>query len=1077
MDNIYESDIEELAIELLQAQGYTYLSLKDQEHERASRSDVVLRGRLEEAIDTLNPDVPTDTRAQVVREVMSLPSQSPIENNETFHGMLTDGVSVEYQKGGETVGDRVKLIDFETPLNNSLLVCNQFTVVGRDSTKRPDIVLFVNGLPLVVMELKNPTDPNATVEKAFNQLQTYKDTIPNLFHYNGVLVASDGLKARAGSLTAGWGRFMAWKTVDGVREDARTTPQLETLIKGMLRPDVLLDLIRQFTVFEKEKELRPSINAARGEEGITQIVTVKKIAAYHQYHAVNEAIKQTIRAKSEGVSGDVEDNPMRYNLPSAAAQAAGDKRIGVIWHTQGSGKSLSMLFYAGKLIVDERMGNPTLVVITDRNDLDDQLFGTFAKNCQLLRQKPVQAESRKRLKELLKTAGGGVVFTTIQKFSPEGEDKEQFELLSERTNIVVIADEAHRSQYGFGARTTIGDERAEVAYGFAKYLRDALPQASFIGFTGTPIESEDVSTPAVFGNYIDVYDIYQAIEDGMAVRIYYESRLAQVHLKEEEKERMDEEVDELTEGMELTASKKAKAKWAQREAIVGHKARLETVAQDLVSHFEQRRAILEGKGMIVTMSRRIAVELYDEIIKLRPDWHSPDKQKGKIKVIMTSSSSDPSNWQPHYTSKQQRSELSDRFKDPNDPLELVIVRDMWLTGFDIPCLHTMYIDKLMKWHNLMQAIARPNRIYKDKEGGLIVDYIGIASNLKQALEVYTSSGGKSAPAFEQSEAIAAMLEKYEIVVDMFAKFDYKRFFSADTKEKLTIILEAEEYILGLEKGKERFMKLVLELTKLFAISVPSDEATQIRAELGFFQAVKARLAKLENGGGEGGQSDAEIETAIKQIVDRAITADEVIDIYAATGIKKPNVAILSDEFLAEVRGMKHKNLALELLKKILNDEIRTRAKKNFIQSKKLSEMLEAAIKKYQNGLLTSVEIIEELIGIAKEIQEADKRGEDLGLSVEEIAFYDVLSDNKSARQVLGDDTLRELARILIEKVKTNTTLDWQLKENARAELRTIVKRTLRKYGYPPDKAKMAARNVVKQAEYYADDWSFQSAAS
>ncbi len=1060
MTKIYESDIEHFAIELLQKQGYAYLSPEEQESERESLSEIVLRGRLKAVIDKFNPGIPEDARQQALREVLNLPSQNLIENNEAFHQMLTDGVGVEYQKNGDTVGGKVWLIDFETPLNNDILVCNQFTVIENNVTKRPDIVILINGLPLAVIELKNPTDENATVRKAFNQLQNYKNAISSLFYYNGVLVASDGLDAKMGSLTAGWEWFMSWKTVDGIREDKTTTPQIETLIKGMLRPDVLLDFIKHFTVFEKTRR-------EDSETGLTSVATIKKIAAYHQYHAVNKAIESTIRAATD-VLGMTKESPAIYGLPATDQQPKGDRKAGVVWHTQGSGKSLSMVFYAGKLVIDSRMANPTIVVVTDRNDLDDQLFDTFASSKQLLRQEPIQADNRVHLKKLLKTAGGGIVFTTIQKFSPEDLSK-NFELLSKRKNIVVIADEAHRSQYGFGARTLVRNGEAITKYGFAKYLRDALPNASFVGFTGTPIEKEDASTPAVFGNYIDIYDIEQAVDDGATVHIYYESRLAKVHLKEEEKEKLDAEVEAITESEESTAKEKAKAKWTQLEAIVGHRERLRKVAEDIVRHFEARQEAFEGKGLIVTMSRRIAVELYDEIIKIRPDWHNEDKGKGAIKVIMTSTPSDPESWQMHNTTKQGRKELAERLKDPNDPLKSVIVRDMWLTGFDAPCLHTMYIDKPMKGHTLMQAIARVNRVYKDKPGGLIVDYIGIASDLKQALAVYTESGGKGSPVLDQSEAIAVMMEKYEIVAQMLNGFDYKRYFTADTKEKMTIILEVQEHILGLEDGKNRFTEQVGLLSKTFALSVPSLRAMEIREELGFFQAVKARLTKFEPTGS--GKSDTEIETAIRQIIDKAVVVDGVIDIFGAAGIKKPDISILSDDFLEELRGIKRKNLALELLKKILHDEIRTRAKRNFVQSKKLSEMLDRAIRKYQNNLLTAAQVIEELIQIAKEIKVSDERGEDLGLTEDEIAFYDALALNGSARKVLGHDALRDLARLLVQKVKANTSIDWTIKESVQARLRVIVKRVLRQYGYPPDKRKLATENVLKQAELFADEWS------
>lgn len=805
----------------------------------------------------------------------------------------------------------------------------------------------------------------------------------------------------------------------------------------MLNKRVLLDLVRQFIVFEKTQKQDP-------KTGLATVVSVKKLAAYHQYFAVNKAVASTL----------------------AAAAQDGSRKVGIVWHTQGSGKSLSMVFYAGKVVI--ALNNPTVVVITDRNDLDDQLFETFAGCRQLLRQEPVQADSRGHLKDLLKTAGGGIVFATIQKFSPD-DGAAVYECLSERKNIVVIADEAHRSQYGFKAKHVEDkDGGMRTTYGFAKYLRDALPNASFIGFTATPIEKEDISTRAVFGNEIDIYDIEQSIEDEATVRIYYESRLAKIHLKPDEAEKLDEEVESITEGQESTASEKAKAKWTQLEAIVGHAERLKIVAADMVDHFEKRQEVFDGKAMIVCMSRRIAVEMYEEMVRLRPHWHNDDRRKGLIKVVMTSSSSDPEHWQRHHTTKQDRKEISERFKNIDDGLKLVIVCDMWLTGFDVPCLHTMYIDKLMRGHNLMQAIARVNRICRDKPGGLIVDYIGIASDLKAALAVYTQSGGKGAPTLDQEEAVAVMLEKYEVVCQMFDGFDYKQFFSADTREKLTIILEAQDFILNLDKGKERFSKEVLALSKAFALSVPHPKAMDIKEEVGFFQALKARLGKFEPTGS--GKSDAEIETAIRQIVDKAVVSEGIVDVFDAAGIKKPDISILSDEFLQEIQGMKRKNIALELLKKLLNDEIRVRVKKNLVQSKKLSEMLENAIKKYQSNLLTAAQVIDELIRLAKDIKASDARGLELNLSEDELAFYDALAANESAKDVLGDDTLRNLARVLVDRVKGNTSIDWTIKESVRAKLRVIVRRLLRQYGYPPDMQLLATENVLKQAELLAVDW-------
>jgi type I restriction enzyme R subunit len=1016
MTRIFESTIEDFVIELLQQHGWQYLSPEEQELERPNLSEVVFKNRLKRAIETINPELPEEAREQALRQVLNLSSQNLIDNNEAFHRMLTEGIEIEIMGNEGIKGDKVWLIDFAHPEHNEFVVCNQFTVIENNINKRPDVVLFVNGLPLVVIELKNPTDENATVAKAFTQLQNYKNAILSLFYYNTVLVASDGLDAKAGTISADISRFLAWKSSDGYKEDTATTPQIETLIKGMLSKSVLLDLIQHFIVFEKSKK-------EDAKTGLASVLTIKKIAAYHQYYAVNKAIEETLRATSEH----------------------GDGKAGVVWHTQGSGKSLSMVFYTGKSVL--KLKNPTVVVLTDRNDLDDQLFDTFAGCKQLLRQEPVQASSRDHLKELLKVAGGGIVFTTIQKFFPE-DGLAHFDLLSERKNIIVIADEAHRSQYGFGAKTTEKDGEMITKYGFAKYVRDALPHASFIGFTGTPIEKEDASTPAVFGNYIDIYDIQKAVEDGATVRIYYESRLAKVHLKPEEAAKLDEEVEAITEGEESTAKEKAKAKWAQLEAIVGHRDRLKVVASDIVDHFENRREVFEGKGMIVCMSRRIAVELYEEITKIRPEWHSDDLHKGAIKVVMTSSSSDPENWQMHSTTKQDRKFLGERFKDENDELKLVIVRDMWLTGFDVPCLHTMYVDKPMRGHNLMQAIARVNRVFKDKPGGLIVDYIGIATDLKNALATYTASGGQGEPTLDQNEAVATCLEKFEIVEQMFSGFDYKRYFSADTREKLTIILEAQEYILGLEDGKNRFTRQVMLLSQAFALSVPDLRVMKIKDEIGFFQAVKARLTKFEPTGS--GKSDAEIETAIRQIVDKAVVSEGVIDVFDAAGIKKPDISILSDEFLAEIQGMERKNLAMELLKKLLNDEIKLRTRKNLIQSRKLSEMLERAIKKYQNNLLTAAQVIEELVKLAKDIREADKRGEALKLSEEELAFYDALANNDSAKEVLGDKQLAAIAIEVFRSVKGNATIDWTLKESVRARLRRDVKRILNRYGYPPD---------------------------
>lgn len=1037
MTKITESNVEEMAIEILEAEGYQYLSPEEQEKERESLSEVVLKKRLKDAIDRINPYKPEVVREQAFKAVFNLASQNLVESNEEFQRVLTDGVDAEFLAADGVRGNKVWLIDFENIKNNDFLICNQFTIKEKEATKRPDIVLFVNGLPLVVMELKNPTDESATVKKAFAQLQNYKNLIPSLFNYNAILVASDGLDAKAGSLTAGWSRFAVWKNAENKKEDQKTVPQLETLIKGMLRPEVLLDLIRHFTVFEKAKK----IDAQTGQ---VFVETVKKIAAYHQFYAVQKAVKSTEKAVSEN----------------------GDRKGGVVWHTQGSGKSLSMVFYAGKII--QKLNNPTILIITDRNDLDDQLFDTFASCKQILRQDPAQVENRNDLKEKLKVAGGGIIFSTIQKFMPE-DGGETFDLLSDRKNIIVIADEAHRSQYGFKGRITFAGGGAQLKYGFAKYVRDALPKATFIGFTGTPIEKADKSTPAVFGDYIDVYDIEQAVKDGATVPIYYENRLVKVHLKEEDRKELDEVVDQMTEKDEPAEADKAKAKWARIEAIVGQRERMKAVANDIVDHYEKRSEAVEGKAMIVTMSRRIAAALYEEIIKLRPKWSDGALDKGMIKVVMTTTATDPTDWQAHCTTKEQRRKLADRFKDPADALKLVIVRDMWLTGFDAPCAKVMYVDKLMRGHNLMQAIARVNRVYKDIKGGLIVDYIGIARDLKKALAVYTESGGSGVPALDISDAAEKMEEKFEIVEQMFSGFRYKNYFSADAKQKMQMIMEAQEYILSLPEGKKRFVEHMETLMRSYALVAPRPEAMAIKEALAFFQAVKVRLNKFESASGKGRGAE-EIETAIRQIVDRALATEGVIDIFSAAGIKKPDVSILSEEFLAEVRGMDRKNLALELMKKLLNGEIDSIKSKNIVLGRKFSEMLDAVLKRYQSNILTAAEIIEEMIGMAREIRGEEGRAKKLGLVTDyEVAFYDALTDNASAKEVLSHEILRELACVLVDKVKENTSIDWTIRESARAKLRVMIRRTLNKFGYPPDMQKLATDLILKQAELFADD--------
>ncbi|MCK5148515.1 type I restriction endonuclease subunit R [bacterium] len=1074
-NKITESQIEDYTITLLEEAGFKYIhgaeiAPDSESPERESFEDVILKGRLQSAISRVNPQIPQAAQQDALKEIQRLNSPELIANNESFHRMLTEGIKVTYQQESETRGDYVWLVDFEHPENNEFLVVNQFTVVENHVNKRPDVILFVNGLPLVVIELKNPADDNATVTSAFKQLQTYKEAISGLFTYNAFMIASDGLEARAGTISSGLSRFMAWKTADGKVEASPLIGQLETLIRGMLNKETLLDLIRHFIVFEKSKK-------EDTQTGVITIATVKKMAAYHQYYAVNRAVESTLRASGINLNKEsypavprVVESPESYGVPGVKSQPVGDRKGGVLWHTQGSGKSLSMVFYTGKIVL--AMDNPTVVVITDRNDLDDQLFDTFASSKQLLRQEPVQAEKRGHLKSLLKVGSGGVVFTTIQKFQPD--EGNVYETLSERRNIIVLADEAHRTQYGFHAKTIdTKDESGNVVgkktvYGFAKYLRDALPQATYLGFTGTPIESTDVNTPAVFGNYIDIYDIAMAVEDGATVRIFYESRLAKIRLSEEG-QKLVEALDEELNQEDLTDTQKAKAKWTQLEALIGSEDRMARIANDLVRHFELRTEVMPGKAMIVAMSRRIAAALYAEIITLKPDWHDTDLKKGAVKVVMTAASSDGPEISRHHTTKDQRRMLADRMKDPEDPLKLVIVRDMWLTGFDVPCLHTLYLDKPMKGHNLMQAIARVNRVYKDKTAGLVVDYLGIAADLKKALSFYSDSGGKGDPATSQEEAVRLMLEKLEVVSQMYHGFAYEEYFQAGTGKKLSLILAAEEHILGIDDGRKRYINKVTALSQAFAIAIPHEQALDVKDEVAFFQAVKARLVKFTGTGG--GRTDEEIETAIRQVIDQALVTDKVIDVFDAAGIKKPDISILSEEFLLEVKNMEHKNIAIEVLKKLINDEIRARTQINLVQSKSLMEMLEDAIKRYHNKILTAAEFIEELIKLGRDIREMDKEPEEMGLSDFEYAFYTAIANNASAQELMGKDKLRELAVVLYEKVKANASIDWTIKESVKAKLKVVVKRTLRQFGYPPDMQKLATETVLKQAELIAGELS------
>ncbi len=1022
MPFLNEAALEAHTLELLSGLGYATafgpdIAFDGTAPERESYGDVVLDDRLYAALARINPALPASAIEEAVRKVSRWDTPSLLENNRRFHTMLTDGVPVEFHGAdGRIVHDAARLMDFDDPDNNDWLAVNQVTIIENNHNRRPDVVVFINGLPLVVVELKNPGDENTTIKHAFNQLQTYKKDIPVLFGYNALLAISDGFTARAGTLTADWERFMPWRTVDGLDLAPEAMPQWEVLLAGLFDKRRLLDYIRYFIVFEDD-----------GGQ------VLKKAAAYHQYHAVNKAVECTVRA------------------------VEGDRRIGVVWHTQGSGKSLSMAFYAGKIIQHPALANPTLVVLTDRNDLDDQLLGTFSRCAQLLRQSPVQAGDRKHLRDLLQVAAGGVVFTTIQKFLPE-QKGDTYPLLSERRNIIVIADEAHRSQYDF-------------IDGFARHMRDALPNAAFIGFTGTPIESADKSTPAVFGDYIDVYDIQQAVEDGATVRIYYEGRLAKIDLSPEEKPHIDPQFEEITEDQEEGVRTRLKSRWARLEAMVGTDKRLALVAEDIVAHFEARDAVMPGKAMVVCMSRRICVDLYRALTALRPEWHHGDDTKGAIKVVMTGSASDPTDWQEHVRNKAGREALAKRFKDPADPLKLVIVRDMWLTGFDVPCLHTMYVDKPMRGHGLMQAIARVNRVFKDKPGGLVVDYLGLAEQLKQALADYTASGGKGKTTVDQNEAAAVLEEKYEVVRDLYHGFDYLAIVRGPRKDYMAGAVAASSFILGLEDGRKRYFQAVAELSKAFALTVPHATALRLRDEVGFFQVVRACLAKTTMGPGP---TEEELDTAIRQIVSGAIVSDQVIDIFAAAGLKKPDISILSDEFLEEVRRMPHRNLAVEILRKLLNNDIKTRLKRNVVQARSFAAMLEQAIRKYQNRTIEAAQVISELIELAKELRAAQQRGQSLGLTDDEVAFYDALEVNDSAVMVLGDESLKLIAHELVQAVRNSVTIDWNVRDSARARIRLMVKRILRKYGYPPDKQEKATQTVLEQAEALCAGWAVAS---
>ncbi|HDB3715372.1 TPA: type I restriction endonuclease subunit R [Staphylococcus aureus] len=1032
-----EDDLEQVALEWLQSLGYDYkkgneISMTGLAPERKSDKDVVLHERLEKSLRKINSDIHHRFIEKAIHELTLEKSPNLLENNLTFHENLINGIEIEdYDDEGQSVVEIVKIVDFEHPQNNDFLAVNQFTVINGDYTKRPDIVLFINGLPIVVIELKNSTNETVGVEDGYHQLETYKMRIPQLFTFNEVLVTSDGINTKAGSLTANYDRFMTWRSKDGETESSSSLASLDVLIHGMLNPNTLLDLIRYFVLFQDD-----------GKGHISKI-----LAAYHQYYAVNKAVDRALLASS----------------------GPGDGKGGVIWHTQGSGKSLTMVFFSGKLI--QMLNNPTLVVVTDRNDLDNQLYSTFVKSKGrsgkgLLRQTPKQAETRKELKSLLSVESGGIVFTTMQKFEPE-QNETTMAALTERKNVIVMADEAHRTQYGFNAK--YNDKGEGIKYGYAKYLRDALPNATFVGFTGTPVASTDKNTQMVFGNYIDVYDMTQAVADGSTVKIYYESRVIPLNLPQNLD--LDEAYNDITEDQEEDVKQRLKSKWSRIEALAGAKPRIEALAKDIIQHFETRQQAMKGKGMIVTMSRRIAVDLYDEIIRLKPEWHSDDDDKGVIKVVMTGSSSDPASFQRHIGPKKRRNLLEKRMKDVNDELQLVIVRDMWLTGFDVPSMHTMYIDKPMKGHNLMQAIARVNRVFKDKPGGLIVDYVGIAESLKEALKEYTESD-QAQTAIDTDKAVELMLLKYDVIQDMLYNLDYSKFNSNKKLERYYTISNTMDYVIGLgEDERQRFIKTVTELGKAFALCATEPTAQELNDEIAFFKAVKAGLVKLLQPPKEGKirKTPAEVEAEINQLVSQSVVTEDVIDVYQTLGLEQPDLSILSDDFLKDVEGLKQKNVAVELLNRLLKGQVKSLMKTNATVSKRFSEMLGNLINKYNSRSIETSKVIEELIQLAKDIKQEQQRGKELGLNSDEIAFYDALASHETAKEAMGDKELRAIAHELTKTVKENMGVDWSKRDSAKAKMRVAVRRLLKKYGYPPDLQKMAVEQVVEQAELMASN--------
>ena len=1042
MSDFTESVVEQAALDWLEGLGWHVahgpdVAPESAGAERADYGRVVLEQRLRDALVRLNPDLPAEALDDAFRKLTN-PEGVPLEvRNRAVHRMVVNGVPIEYRaEDGVIRGAQAQVIDFDVPDHNDWLAVNQFTVVENKHERRPDVVLFVNGLPLGVIELKNPADEDATVRTAWQQLQTYKAEVPSLFAMNAALMVSDGVEARIGTLTAGWEWFKPWRTTSGEGLADPRMPELQVMLEGVCAPGRFLSLLRDFIVFE--------------DDGSG--VLVKKMAGYHQFHAVQVALNETLRAAEirEGVG----DKVGQYESGRRPGGTRGDRRVGVVWHTQGSGKSLTMAFYAGRIIREPAMENPTVVVLTDRNDLDDQLFTTFTRCRDLLRQPPVQAASRADLRARLAVESGGVVFTTIQKFLPE-EKGDRHPALSDRRNVVVIADEAHRSQYDF-------------IDGYARHMRDALPRASFVGFTGTPIARKDANTRAVFGDDISIYDVRRAVEDHATVPIYYESRLAKLDLNESERPNVDPDFEEATEGEESVRKERLKTKWAQLEAVVGTEKRLALVARDVVAHFDGRLEALDGKAMVVCMSRRICIDLYRELVRLRPDWHHEDDDKGALKVVMTGTASDPPDWQPHVRSKPAREAMANRFRNPADPLRVVLVRDMWLTGFDVPSLHTMYVDKPMRGHGLMQAIARVNRVFKDKPGGLVVDYLGLAHELKRALATYTESGGTGRTALDHADAVTAMQEKYEICRGLFHGFDWSKWLTGTPAERLGLLPAAQEHVLAQENGKDRCVQAVRELSQAFALAVPHDDAIRVRDDVAFFQTVRSVLAKRTPADA---RPEEKLDHAVRQIISRAVSSEGVIDIFAAAGLEKPDTSILSDDFLIEVRGLPHRNLAVELLHKLLKGELVVRRRKNVVQARSFADMLEQTLRRYQNRAVEAAQVIEELIQLARDLRDANARGVELGLSEDELAFYDALETNDSAVKVLGDDVLRAIACELVKTVRRNVTIDWTLRETVRAQLRVLVKRVLRKHGYPPDKQEKATRTVLEQAEVLSAGWA------